>query len=173
MALNKSIIVRFFRYLWIAISVAVILFVLSQAIYTKRTLEYYLDFSKPVSKDIRGWYPEIRLSEVSIASQSGAFDLVAEPVYMKIYTPIDFKNMNINGGIFPHQEKDIRLGLRQTDGSWEFKNIVIENFQFSSDFDLSNAQIRNNQLEIILSVPGMQNPSRVSLVNDWKIILSR
>lgn len=173
MSPNKLIIIRFFRYLWIAIALLVVFFILSQAIYTKRTLEYYLDFSKSISQNIRGWYPEDRLTDVSIAAQSGAVDLIGEPVYMKVYTPIDFENINISGGIFPHQQGDLRLGIRQNDGTWEFKNIVIEDFYFSLDFDLSNAQVRNNQLEIILAVPGMQSPSRVSLANDWKIILSR
>lgn len=170
---NNTIIIQFFRYLWIAIGLAVILFVLSQAVFTKRVLHYNLDFSQGISRNIRGWYPESRISSVSVSSVSDSFDLVGEPAYMKIYTPIQFKNLNINGDIWPHQEEDIRLGLRQDDGSWEFKQLeIIDNF-FSIDFDLNTAQIKNNQLEIILSVPNMVNPSRVSLANNWKITLSR
>jgi len=173
MLLNKNIIIQFFRYLWIAIAAVIILFILSQAIYTKRSLEYYLDFSKPLTKDIRGWYPEQRLVSTSISSLAGAYDVVAEPLYMKIYSPISFDTLNIEGTIQGHALEDIRLGLKQIDGSWDWQQVDLANNPFSNTFDLSEAQRLNNQLEIILSIPAMENPNRVSLINNWKIILSR
>lgn len=171
--MNKKIIIQFFRYLWIAIGVIIIFFVLSQAFYTKRSLEYNLNFSESNTQNIRGWYPEIRISDVSITSVNNTFDIIAEPLYMKVYTPINFERLTIQGGILPHQEEDIRLGLKQTDGSWDFKKIEVIDFYFSTSFDMANAQIKNNQLEIILSIPNMTSPARVSLVDNWQVILSR
>lgn len=170
--MDKGIIIHFFRYLWIAIGLAVILFVLSQAVFTKRILQYNLDFSQSVSQDILGWYPESRII-FSPLSGDDIFGLAGEPIYMKIYTPIKFKNLNINGSIFSNQAEDIRLGLRQNDGSWYFQKLELIDNYFSADFDLAKAQIRNNQLEIILSVPKLFAPHPVSLENNWKVILSR
>ncbi|MFA6307565.1 MAG: hypothetical protein WCS88_00030 [Patescibacteria group bacterium] len=163
--INKNIIIQFFRYLWVAIGIVIILFILSQAIYTKRNLEYNLDFSKTITKDIKSWYPEQRLNNV--------FELLAEPVYMKIYTPIDFERLTVSGGIFSPAENDIKLGIKQNDGSWDFQQIEIVDDYFSNVFDLTNAQIKNNQLEMILSIPNMTSSARISLKNNWKLILSR
>jgi hypothetical protein len=171
MKVNKDIFIRFFLYLWISAAVFVILFILSQAFYTKRTLEHYLDFSESVSQDINGWYPTQRLSNISVSSIANAYDVIAEPVYMKIYTPIDFEIMNIAGSIQPHKLEDIKLGLKQEDNSWDYQQIV--NNDFDLNFDLAEAQVINNQLEIILSIPGLNNPDRVSLINNWQIKLSR
>ena len=171
--MNKKIIIQFFHYLWLAMAIVVILFVFSQAFYTKRSLEYHLNFAEAISKDIRGWYPSQRISDLSITSLDNTFDIIVEPVYMKVYTPIGFENITIQGGIYPQQEEDIRLGLKQVDGSWDFKKIEINDFYFFTSFDLTNAQVKNNQLEIILSIPNMTSPSRVSLENNWQIILSR
>jgi hypothetical protein len=171
MKINKNIIIQFFRYLWIAIAIVIIFFILNQAFYTKRTLEYNLNFSESISKDIRGWYPEQRLTNLSISSIAYAYDVVAEPLYMKVYIPIDFETMNIQGSLQAHKMDDIRLGLKQIDGSWNYKQVPSNDFDL--DFDLTNAQIINNQLEIILSIPGLASPDRVSLMNNWRIILSR
>ena len=171
--MNKKIIIQFFRYLWIAIGLFIILFILNQALYTKRSLEYNLNFSESLSRDIRGWYPVQRISGTSIASVSNAVDVIAEPVYMKVYTPIKFKEMTIQGGILSHQEEDIRLGLKQKDGSWDFKQLEIVDNYFFISFDMLNAQTKNNYLEIILAIPNMSSPSRISIVDDWQIILNR
>ena len=163
--MNKNIIIQFFRYLWIAIGMAIILFILSQAIYTKRNLEYDLDFSKTVSRDIRGWYPEQRLNNI--------FELLAEPVYMKIYIPIDFDSLTVSGGISVQSENNINIGMKQNDGSWDFQQLEIVDDYFSSIFDLDDAQIKNNQLEMILSIPNMTSSDKITLKNNWKLILIR
>lgn len=173
MSIDKKIIIGFFRYLWVFLALVLILFIISKAFYTKRTLEYDLDFSQSVTKDIIGWYPESRLTNTSISSVAGAYDVVAEPLYMKIYTPINFNDMTITGSLQPHHSEDIRLGLRQLDGSWDFQPVILEEGVFSNNFYLENAQLKNNQLEIILSIPDLHEPNRVSIINNWKVILSR
>ena len=173
MDINSKLIVRFFRYLWIVLGAVIIFFALSQGIYTKRSLEYELDFSQSLSKDIRGWYPESRLTNMSFSSIYGAYDVIGEPIYMKIYSPADFDLMTVEGSIYPYHTDNVRLGLRQEGGGWYFNEIVGNDFSIS--FDLENAQIKNNELEIILSLPDMVSESKVraSLINNWKITLSR
>ena len=169
MNLDKKSIIYFFRYLCLALALAVIFFILSRAIFTGRTLIYNLDFSQSLSRDIVGWYPESRVAQVS-SSTNSTLNILAEPIYLKIYSPVDFRTMTIQGDV-NKQDKDIRLGLRQKDGSWFFHSIASNNFRL--DFDLSNAQIKRNQLEIILSIPDLSADSNISLVNNWIITLSR
>ena len=173
MAINKNIIIHFFHYFWIALGLGLILFIISQAIYTKRSLEYMLDFSQPLTQNIVGWQPENRVVNLSSGSLDNVFSLAGEPVYMKIYIPIDFSQLTISGGIYTSGSSNINLGLRQKDGSWKFKKVDLFDQSFSSTFDLAGAQTKNNQLEIILSVPDLNNTSTVSLVNNWSVILSR
>jgi len=168
--MNKKIVIQFFHYLWIAMASAIILFVFSQAFYTKRNLVYNLDFSQRVNKDIRGWYPEQRLVFSHGSSLGYYYDVIGEPLYMKIYTPIDFENINIKGTII-HGDSGVELGLKQKDGSWHFKSINYDDFNL--DFDLDNAQVTNNQLEIILSIPSITETSGINMANNWQIILSR
>ena len=171
MKINKDIIIQFFRYLWIVAAIILVFFIVSKSFYTKRTLEYDLDFSQSISKNITGWYPEQRLIYSHYSSMLNSYDAIGEPLYMKIYTPIDFENMNITGTVYRYNFEDIKLGLKQTDGSWDYKLIDSKDFDF--DFDLTEAQIKNNQLEIILSIPGMTTPTRLSLINNWQITVKR
>ena len=170
MKINKDIIIQFFRYLWIVAAIILVFFIVSKSFYTKRTLEYDLDFSQSISKNITGWYPEQRLIYSHYSSMLNSYDAIGEPLYMKIYTPIDFENMNITGTII-HGSREVKLGLKQVDGSWYYQQIIDNNFDLS--FDLTNAQIKNNQLEIILSIPGAVEPFRVNLANNWQIIFNR
>jgi hypothetical protein len=169
MILGKNSIIYFFRYLWLAMALVVILFVLNKAIFTKRILVYNLDFYKPLSRDVVGWYPEQRISHDSDKSKE-TFRLLAEPVYLNVYSPIDFESMTLEGDMDAGGQ-EVNLGIRQKDGSWQFKSV--EAASFSLDFDLSSASIKRNQLELILSLPNMTSTSSVYMINDWKIILKR
>jgi len=168
MSIDKEVIIKFFRYLWVFLALILILYIISQAFYTKRSLQYNLDFSRAVTKDITGWYPESRL-----ALSAGSYEILAEPLYMKIYSPVNFNDLTISGGIESQLSEDIRIGLRQNDGSWDFQNINITDGIFSNTFYLENAQLKNNQLEIILSIPSLENKDSLLLVNNWKIVLNR
>src|SRR3989339_671182 len=110
MTINKNIIIHFFHYLWLTLGLVIVFFVISQGIYTKRSLEYNLDFSKPLTKNIVGWYPENRIANFSEDSIGTTFNLRGEPVYMKIYTPIDFSQLTISGGIYTNSSNNINLG---------------------------------------------------------------
>jgi hypothetical protein len=166
--MNKKLIIQFFHYLWIVMAVAFVFFVLSQAFYTKRSLEYHLNFAEPISKDSRVWYPEQRIKSDSSAD---IFEILAEPLYMKIYSPIDFKQMSVKGTIHFQGIDNINLGLKQLDGSWDYKKITSQDFFMN--FDLSTAQTENNQLEMILSIPDIASSTELSLINNWQVILTR
>ncbi|MCD4760926.1 hypothetical protein K8R42_03450 [bacterium] len=147
-------------------------------------MSYKLDFHQSLSRDIVGWYPESRISQASFLSIDGV-GLVAEPVYMKIYSPIDFEIMTVEGSIDTRGQEDVKLGLKQTDGSWDFKQIKnkpstfieeskkVRGKDFSISFDLDQARVKRNQLELILSAPALSNTSSLGLVNNWQIILNR
>ena len=162
--MSKRIVI-FFRYLWIALALAVVLYIISQAVVTSRTIKYNLDFSESITRDITGWYPEVRTSFLN-----GGLELKSEPLYLKIYSPIDFKNLKIKGSL-NFNEEDVRLGLKQSDSTWYFKNITEENF--SLVFDLSEAQVKRNKLELILSIPDLKSDSGIYLNNDWQVELQR
>jgi len=169
MLADKKLVIYFFRYLFLALAMALVLFILSRAIFTARTLSYNLDFNSALSQDIVGWYPESRVELVASSTQS-ALHILAEPIYLKIYSPVDFQTLTISGAV-DKNNKDINIGLRQKDGSWFFQPITNNNFRL--DFDLSQAQIKRNQLEIILAIPQLGKDSGVSLVNNWTITLNR
>ncbi|MBU1203236.1 hypothetical protein KKH39_04320 [Patescibacteria group bacterium] len=171
MTLDKNSIVKVFRYIWLIFSLLLLLFILNKGIYTKRDLKYHLDFSQSLSRDIRGWYPESRLTPVFDRLEGQTFDILGEPIYMKIYTPVDFDMMTIEGSFYFDEATEINIGLRQKDGSWQWKNIANNNFSLT--FALADALTKNNQLEIILSLPNISDTSVVSLINNWQIILKR
>lgn len=166
--MNKKLIIQFFHYLWITVATAFILFVLSQALYTKRSLEYHLNFAEAISMNSRAWYPEQRIKSDSAAE---VFKILAEPLYMKIYSPIDFSKMSVEGSVNFQGIDNINLGLKQLDGYWDYKKITSSDF--SVDFDLAQAQTKNNQLEMILSIPDIASSTELSLLNNWQIILTR
>jgi len=166
-------IVLLLRYLWLALAAVLIIVIISRAVSVKRMVVYNLDFSQSVSSDIVGWYPESRISYLSSLDHE-AVDLLAEPVYLKVYTAGSFATMALSGSIINYDlypKHDIRLGLKQTDGSWYFQEI--NNQDFSLVFDLAKARKYRNQLELILSVPSMVNGEKLILLNNWQIVLTR
>ena len=173
MKFDTKLIIRIWRYIWLLAGLVLILFIISKAIFTQRILIYNLDFSQAISTDIRGWYPESRISQLSLLSRDGV-DLIAEPVYMKVYSPVDFDLLTIEGSLkpfSPHGEQDIKLGLKQQDNSWDWQNI--DDNDFVLNFDLENARVYRNELEFILSVPTMVDQARLGLVNNWQITFSK
>lgn len=165
MFINQRIVILFFRYLWIAVAVAVLLFLLKQAFYTKRTLSYDLDFSSYRDRNIEGWYPEQRSIFVN-----NRLHILSEPLYMKVYSPINFEKLNIRGQM-DFTSTTVRLAMRQKDGYWYWQNIDSQNFDLI--FDLDNAQKKQNYLEFILSMPDMHASSSVYLYNNWQLDLKR
>lgn len=164
MQIKQTTILKAWRYILLVASLVVIIFILSGAIITERTIVYELNFQKTIGPDVTGWYPESRTS-----FSENSLLLLAEPIYLKVYSPIDFDRLSIEGQLYP-VDKTIRLGLKQTDGSWQYQEINSE--YFALNFDLKNVKARRNQLEFILSVPDLAT-STISLKNNWRLILER
>lgn len=154
-----------FRYIWLIIALAILLYVLTQGIYTQRTLVYQPDFSQSITKDITGWYPEVRGN-----FEKGRFNILSEPLYLKLYMPIDFDTLTVEGSL-DYTDETIRLGLRQVDGQWDWQDIQSQNFSLT--YNLKNVQVKSNQVEIILSIPDLSATSSVALDNNWKFSFER
>ena len=163
--LNKQrIIVYIFRTLWIILALSLVFYVISQNVYTKRSLLYNLDFSKSISRDINGWYPTSRTSYLP-----ANLTLKAQPVYLRVYLPIDFNTLTVKGSL--STDTIVRLGLKQNDGSWFYKDISSGDFVLS--YSLEQAKLYRRSLELILSAPELNTSSTVSLLNNWQLLLER
>ncbi|MDD5749571.1 MAG: hypothetical protein PHO91_02165 [Patescibacteria group bacterium] len=166
MEISQKKIVYFFRYLWLAVFTVLLIWILSQSLVLGRNLTYQLDFRHDLSRDIFGWYPQSRVEFIN-----GQILVLGEPLYLDVYLPTKFKTMIVNGS-FEMEMTEVRLGLRQKDGSWDFREIESSDFEIS--FDLTNAQLKRNSLQVILSLPalGSDDLSPV-LKNNWQITFSR
>jgi hypothetical protein len=164
---NKFILVAIFRSIWLIVAAAIVLYIIGQAIVTDREIVYQIDNTDSITRDITGWYPEQR---TIFLEEEHSLQLRSEPLYMQVYTPIDFKTLKVAGDIY-FKSETVRLGLKQEDGSWEYRDVTSENFMF--EYDLSQAQVKKNKLELILSVPDLTATSTVTLSNNWILSLER
>ncbi len=168
MRISKILIIKIFKHIWWLIAFSIIIYILSSNIVTKRTLEYSIDFNNTLTKDIHGFYPEVR---TMFLQESNKLEIRSEPLYLKLYTPINFEVLTVKGSLEPFTE-NITLGLKQKDGSWYYQNIAYEDF--SLDYILDEALVKNNKLELILSIPNLNNStSTIRLHNNWQLILNR
>lgn len=165
MRLNTLLILKLLNNLWRILAIGLVIYLISQNIVTTRTLVYNLDFNQSITPNITGWYPEPRVDFLDTR-----LEVRAEPIYLKAYSAIDFNTLTVQGNL-KLNDQEIRLGLRQADGSWEFKNIDQESF--SLDFDLTTAQKKRNQIELILSIPNLDNITKLYLDNNWQLIFTR
>ncbi len=164
MNLKKYSIFEIFHCLWIILSIFLIIYIISKNIVVQRNLIYKLDFNKSITKDITGWYPDSRT--VSINNE---LHILSEPLYLKIYSPIKFNNLIIKGEI-EFKEENIKIGLKQKDNNYLYKDIREKYINLI--FNLENALIINNKLELILSFPDISEKSNINLKN-WEIMLKR
>ena len=168
MTIKKNSFSKILSYIWWLIGLVIILFIVTQNIITERVINYQLDLADSISPDLTGWYPEVRLAYNPSIDQA---QIINEPLYLQVYRPVDFETLAIEGSI-GFIDEDIRLGLKQTDNSWQWQNISSQDFLLQ--FDLDNAKVSRNKLELILSIPDLHNnTSTVDLSNNWQIILQR
>lgn len=146
-------------------ALALIFYVLINGTYTGRTLAYLPDFGRSISRDITGWYPEARGN-----FSDNKFNVISEPLYIKLYVPVEFEKLMVEGSV-DYLNESLRLGLRQQDGSWYWQEI--QNQDFSLIYNLENAEIKRNQIEMILSMPNLTATSSVSFYNNWQFIFER
>ena len=164
MNLKKYSLFKFFHYLWIILAILLIIYIISKNIVIQREIVYKLDFNKSITKDIRIWYPKSRTVVIN-----DDLHILGEPLYLKIYSPVQFNSLIIKGEI-DFKEENIKIGLKQKDQSYLYKDI--NNKDINLSFDLSNALLIGNKLELILSLPDLKKASNINLRN-WEIILRR
>lgn len=165
--LNKQrVTVYIFRSLWIIMSLGLIFYVLSQNVYTKRSLLYNLDFSKNITRDINGWYPSSRLLW---QDQEQLLHLKAQPIYLRVYLPVNFNTLTVKGTT--ETNVPLKMGLKQQDGSWFYKDIPKGDFVLS--YSLEQAQMYRRSLEFIISAPELNSSSTIVFTNNWKLLLER
>lgn len=165
--LNKpGIIIYIFRVLWIILGISLVFYVISQNVYTKRSLLYNLDFAKNISRDLNGWYPA---SRTKWQAQDQVLLVKGQPIYLRAYLPIDFNILTVKGNLVTNTS--VRLGLRQNDGSWFYKDVPSGDFVLS--YSLDQAKLDRRSLELILSAPELNSSSTVVLPNNWQLLLER
>ena len=83
MLLPKQKIVLLFRYIWLLLAVVVILYIAQQNIVIERQIDYKIDLSQSITRDIEGPYPVHRVS----LNPDNTLAVLAEPLYLQVYTP--------------------------------------------------------------------------------------
>lgn len=167
MKLRKISIILFFRVLWVVLAAVVLLLLIAKNIYTARVLRYQLDFAKQNTRDYRGWYPE---SRASYQADSDSLAVVGQPIYLKVYLPTQFDTLAIYGSV-DLASSTARLGLKQKDDSWFYKDI--DQADWSANFDLSQAKIYRNQIELMISVPDFTTDQVIYLDNNWHLTFTK
>jgi hypothetical protein len=163
MKLRKISIVLLFRGLWIILAMALMLFVISRNIYTGRILAYKIDFEDNSTPNYRGWYPNTR---TSYDFDDQKLYIQGEPVYLKVYLPTRFDVMSIKGS-WSMSSSTVRLGLKQADDSWFYKDM--DQSAWSANFDLQQAKIYRKQIELMISIPDYKPEQNIYLDNNWQI----
>lgn len=168
MKLRRIPIILIFRVLWVILALGLLLFIIARNIYTQRQLIYHLDFRADSTRDYRGWYPSTR---TNFDSQEQRLYILGEPIYMKLYLPLRFDTMSIQGSWSQSSSSTVRLGLKQKDESWFYKDI--DQKDWSANFDLQQVKVHRNQIEIIISIPEYQANQNIFLTNNWQIKFQR
>lgn len=160
---NKVVLI--FRVVFRVLALVLLVYLWSQNNITSKELVYQLDWRDSISPNVRGWYPVERTRY-----QEDELVLVSEPLYLQVYHPDDFTQMQVRGNV-ESASTTLRLGLKQKDGQWLWNDLA--NGSNDLNFDLQTAAIKQNKLEFILSIPDLTSTSSVALVNDWQIKFSR
>lgn len=166
MLLDSRKIIHLFRYFWLLLAFSCLLYIFSQNMVRARTISYQLDLQKNITRDLEGLYPVTRTS-YQVAEQS--LQILAEPLYLQAYLPVKFENVQIVGN-WTLNGQSLAIGLKQKDASWEWQKVTAE--QFSLDFSLKNAQIVNNKLEFVFSLPEL-TPAQQVFVHNLSLSLIR
>ncbi|MDQ5939044.1 MAG: hypothetical protein QG603_257 [Patescibacteria group bacterium] len=167
MKLRKISIILIFRALWVVLAMTLLLFIISRNIYTARTLTYKINLADSSARDYRGWYPDTR---TDYRSSDRRLHILGEPVYMKVYLPNKFDTMSITGS-WSMSSSTVRLGLKQADDSWFYKDM--DQADWSANFDLQQAKLHRKQLELMISVPDYEAGQDIYLDNNWQIEFKR
>lgn len=165
MKFNNDKVIKVFRYFWVLASLILIFYLIQQNLVLTKEVNYQVDLSKSFSQNIEGLYPVNRVEYQS----DNSLAILAEPLYLQVYSPDEFKQLLIAGNI-TLADKIGRIGLLQQDNTWLWEDI--NNGDFNISFDLNQALIDRNKLQLIFSFPDL-SPSVNITLNKLEINLQR
>ncbi|KKP89867.1 MAG: hypothetical protein UR94_C0033G0019 [Parcubacteria group bacterium GW2011_GWA2_36_10] len=151
---------RYFFYLWLVLAIGLLFFLLNQNIKLGSRWSYDLDLSQANTRDWYGPYPETRTTYIE---DTKYLQVLAEPLYWQIYLPKKYKAVLWRSKIININQQPVSIGLKQKDGSWEMQEVEAE--QFTLEFSLKNALIKNNRLEFIMSLPEISSDKQIFIEN--------
>lgn len=150
---------RYFFYLWLVLAAGLLFFLLNQNIKLGDKWSYDLDLGQINTRDWYGPYPANRTTYL----KDKYLQVLAEPLYWQIYLPKKYKTILWRTKIINTNQQPVSIGLKQIDGSWEMQLVTSE--QFTLEFALKNAQIKNNRLEFIMSLPEISSDKQIFIEN--------
>ncbi len=166
MLLDAQKIIHLFRYFWLLLAFSCGLYILSQNIIHSRDLSYQLNLQENISQNLEGLYP---VQRTSYQADTQSLQILAEPLYLQAYVPVKFKQVQLSGHWFLNNQI-LDIGLKQKDATWVWQKVSNDDFVLT--FALDNAQITNNKLEFIFSLPNL-TPTDQVMLKDLVITLKR
>lgn len=160
MTLKEQKIRRYFFYFWLALAAGLLFFLLNQNIKLGDKWSYDLRLDQVSTRNWYGPYPE---SRTSYRSDAKYLQVLAEPLYWQIYLPQKYQTVFWRAKIINTNQQTISIGLKQKDGSWQMQEVSTE--QFTLEFSLKNALIKNNRLEFIMSLPEISSDRQIFIEN--------
>ncbi len=150
---------HYFFYFWLFLAIILLFFLLNQNIKLGDKWSYDLDLSQVNTRDWYGAYPETRTTYI----KDKYLQVLAEPLYWQIYLPKKYKTVLWRAKIINTNQQPVSIGLKQADGSWEMQEVKTD--QFTLEFALKNALIKNNRLEFIMSLPEISTDKQIFIEN--------
>jgi len=159
MLINQRKIIIGFRYFWLLAAVIIIFYIIQQNLVIAREIAYQIDLSQNISRDIEGLYP---IHRVQWRNSEQLLSVIAEPLYLQAYLPDEFSKLIVSGRINLAGQVG-KIGLKSIAGGWAWQDIRDGNF--SVDFDLAQAVIERNRLQLIFSFPNLKDADSVGFYN--------
>jgi hypothetical protein len=159
MAFRRDKIYLVFRYLWLALALSVIIYIINANLILGPNLVYQVDLSQGITRNIEGPYPSTRVHYDDVRQE---LQVLAEPLYLQAYVPGSFDQLLVTGQVVLG-EQVLSLGLKQADGTWQWQDM--SNGEFGVVFSLDDVYLRRNKLELIFSLPNLAEPNQVQLQN--------
>ncbi|MBT7553093.1 hypothetical protein HN670_01320, partial [bacterium] len=84
MTWDDKYLVLFFRYLWLLLAIAAIVFIINKNVINTQQIIYQIDLRRAMTTEIEGPYPQTRVL------YDGQLNVLAEPLYLQAYLPGNF-----------------------------------------------------------------------------------
>lgn len=156
MTWKKKYLILFFRYLWLLLAIAAIVFIINKNVINTKKITYQIDLSRSMTTETEGPYPRTRVL------YDEQLNVLAEPLYLQAYLPGNFTDLTVAGELILG-EQILDLGLKQIDGTWQWQKIETNNF--SVNYDLTDVFLQRKKIQLIFSLPNLNNQEEVKIKN--------